>query len=135
MIVVDTDVIACAVIRRDPGRTALGDAVDRRDSVWVAPPLWLSEFRNVLASYIRFRGMNADAAIRLSIGAEEQLAGTIPVASDEVLHLVAVSGCTAYDCEFVAAAKRLCVKLVTGDHKLAAAFPDTAMTMEEFVGS
>jgi predicted nucleic acid-binding protein len=45
------------------------------------------------------------------------------VDSRRVLELVRDSDCTAYDCEFVALAMRLELKVVTMDGKLLKAFP------------
>ncbi len=135
MIVVDTDVCAYFWLRHDTERTRLADEVGRRDGLWAVPPIWVSEFRNVLASSIRFRGMPLDEAQRVASAAEADLLGRIvPVYTPYVLQLVERSGCTAYDCEFVAAAQALGTRLVTGDRALAAAFPETAVTMEDFVG-
>ncbi len=39
------------------------------------------------------------------------------------------SDCSAYDCEYVALAKRLGVKLVTMDRKVLRAFPEVAVSL------
>lgn len=135
MIVVDTDVLAYWFIRSDSRRADLADSVVEIDRKWFVPPVWASEFRNVLATYMRVREMPLEKARRLALSAEVFIgARIVPVPSDDVLRLVKASDCTAYDCEFVAAAQSLRAKLVTGDRKLAAAFPETVVTMEEFVG-
>jgi predicted nucleic acid-binding protein len=46
-----------------------------------------------------------------------------------VLELVRDSNCTAYDCEFVALAMRLGVKLATMDAKILKAFPQHVITL------
>ena len=51
------------------------------------------------------------------------------VDSFEVLELARDSGCTSYDCEFVATAKRLGLKLVTQDAQLRKAFPGLTMPL------
>ncbi|MGH8595208.1 MAG: type II toxin-antitoxin system VapC family toxin, partial [Gammaproteobacteria bacterium] len=51
------------------------------------------------------------------------------VESRRVLELVRDSDCTAYDCEFVALAMRLGVKVVTMDAKLLKAFPQHAIAL------
>ena len=52
-----------------------------------------------------------------------------------VLTLAAQTGCSAYDCEFVALAQELGVLLVTSDRKLAAKFKPTAIPLQEHVRS
>ena len=53
------------------------------------------------------------------------------VDSFEVLSLARDSGCSAYDCEFIALARQLGVKLVTEDAKLRAAFPRLTSALPE----
>ena len=64
------------------------------------------------------------------------MAGTeIPVSPWHVLELIQVSKCSAYDCEFVALAKELGVKLVTLDKQILAQFPETAVAPDKFIQS
>lgn len=130
MIVVDTNVIAYLWL---PGeRVAAARPLLARDERWVAPPLWRSEMRNVLATLVRTRHLRLDRALEVAGQAEEQMASSaIPVASEEVLNLAARSGCSAYDCEFVALAMGLDVPLVTCDRRLAKAFPGVARLLGE----
>jgi len=51
------------------------------------------------------------------------------VHSEDVLRLAASSGCSAYDCKFVAAAQQLGVRLITADQALLTAFPDLAQPL------
>lgn len=51
-----------------------------------------------------------------------------------VLHLAGASGRSAYDCEFVALAEALGVRLVTADRELTRSFPDRAISLEDFAG-
>jgi predicted nucleic acid-binding protein len=53
------------------------------------------------------------------------------VDSGRVLDLVRDSDCTAYDCEYVALAMHLGVKLVTMDGKLLKAFPKHAFSLAD----
>ncbi len=55
-----------------------------------------------------------------------------PVTSEQVLRLAHSSRCSAYDCEFVAAAQQPGVPLVTEDRAVLAAFPDVARTLDSF---
>lgn len=123
MIVVDTNVLAYLYL---PGPlSGAAEALLERDPEWAAPPLWRSEFRNVLAGYLRRGTLDGAVAKRLQRDAESLLAGReFDVLSDDVLDLVRASDCSAYDCEFVALARRLGLRLVTMDLKLLRAFPD-----------
>jgi predicted nucleic acid-binding protein len=46
-----------------------------------------------------------------------------------VLELAHQSGCTAYDCEFIAVAKTLGAKLFTADKQVLKAFPKIAVPL------
>ena len=56
------------------------------------------------------------------------------VSSTQVMQLFNNSTCSAYDCEFVALARHLNVPLLTSDKKILREFPDTAQTVESFLG-
>lgn len=131
MIVVDTNVIAYLLI---PGQyTPAARASLVRDAEWAAPMLWRSEFRNVLALYLRKGELSLRHATTLQETAEELLAGREHfVASSEVLALASVSGRSAYDCEFIAVARQLGKKMVTSDRPLLASFPDDTIPLSMF---
>ncbi|MBO6574460.1 MAG: type II toxin-antitoxin system VapC family toxin [Rhodothermales bacterium] len=133
MIVVDTDVLCYAYLRLDPERSELADRVTEKDDEWAMPTVWPHEFWNVLASYVRFHGMPVRTARRLAAAVSDRFrVRTIPVPAREVLNAVAEGNRTAYDAQYIALARRLGITLVTGDRKLAQAFPDCAVTMEAF---
>lgn len=122
MIVVDTNIVAYLLL---PGEhTARAEALYEQDSEWAAPILWRSEFRNLLCGYMRAGRLSLVDAKRLQHEAESLLAGNEYEADSAlVLDLAAASGCTAYDCEFIALSQRLDVRLVTLDRALLKAFP------------
>ena len=129
MIVVDTSVFAYFWILGNS--TVVAQSLASVDPAWKAPRLWRSEFRNVLAPLVRTRKMDERTAVAAVRGAEKQMAeGECEVDSAEVLRLAAASGATAYDGEFVALARQLGVPLVTGERRLAKAFPDEALLLE-----
>ena len=131
MIVVDTNVIAYLLI---PGQyTAAARASLLRDAEWAAPMLWRSEFRNVLALYVREGELSLRHATALQDTAEQLLAGREHfAASSEVLALASTSGRSAYDCEFIAVARQLGRKVVTSDRLLLASFPDETIALSTF---
>jgi predicted nucleic acid-binding protein len=126
MIVVDSNVVAYLYL---PGEfTAEAEKLLKREPDWAVPLLWRSELRNILALYMRKKLLDFDQAFRIQREAEELLAEhEYDVDSFDVLTLARDSGCSAYDCEFIALAQRLNVKLVTGDAKLRKAFPALAI--------
>ena len=132
MIVVDTNQIAYLLIGGD-----LTDTVRRvfiQDSAWSAPLLWRSEFRSILAQYIRRDELRLSQAMKMQKMAEELLAGREHLVDSEgVLRLVEQSGCSAYDCEFVALAIELRVPLVTSDKQILREFPSISISPEGFV--
>ena len=125
MIVVDANVIAYLLI---PGQhTAAAEKLLLQDQDWAAPRLWRSEVRNVLANYVRAGQMEwTDAALlfdraSLILGSNE-----FEVETSDVLRLSKASGCSAYDCEYVALADFLDLRFITADAKLRRAFPQRA---------
>jgi predicted nucleic acid-binding protein len=128
MIVVDSNIVAYLYL---PGEyTVKAESLLQRDADWAAPLLWRSEFRNILAGYMRRNTLTFQAALNLQVEAENLLAGAEhEVDSRQVFELVRDSNCSAYDCEFVALAMTLGVKLVTMDGKLLKAFPKYAIDL------
>ena len=53
-------------------------------------------------------------------------------ASTQILSLVNESTCSSYDCEFVALANYLGVKLMTQDKKLLREFPSVAISLKDY---
>lgn len=128
MIVVDSNILAYLYLPGD--FTAQAEQLLTEDSHWVAPVLWRSEFRNILAGYIRRGSLTLAQAYALQLEAEGLLNGReYEVDSLDVLELVKTSECSAYDCEFVALAKKLGVRLATMDKKLLRNFPERAFSI------
>jgi predicted nucleic acid-binding protein len=122
VIVVDVNVLAYLLI---PGKfTKAAEQLLEEESVWVFPRLWRSELRNILANYLRVNQMDvAEAAVIFQRAEELVGAEEYEVETADVLRLCNESKCSAYDCEYVALAEFLDLKLVTRDGKLAKAFP------------
>lgn len=128
MIVVDSNILAYLYL---PGEfTSAAEALMEQEPEWAAPPLWRSEFRNILAGYVRRHMLTFEQACSLQAEAEALLNGfEFEVHSRDVLELVRDSECSAYDCEFVALANRLETKLVTMDKKVLRAFPKLTLAL------
>lgn len=131
MIVVDTNVIAYYWLNGEYTQNTYN--LLRKDSDWVVPFLWRSEFRNVLAMYQRKELISLDMALQIIEKSEKQFKGReYFVNSAEVLKLTSKSDCSAYDCEFIALASDLNIKLVTSDKKLLKNFPTIAISLFSF---
>ena len=128
MIVVDSNVLAYLYL---PGEySTAAEALLEQDSDWAAPILWRSEFRNILAGYLRRKAITFEQANSLQREAESLLEGAeFELESLAVLELVRDSDCSAYDCEFIALAMKLDTKLITMDKKLLRAFPKRAIAL------
>jgi len=130
MIIVDTNVIAYLFIRGELSENA--KRLLTRDPEWISPYLWRSEFRNVLARYMRKGDLSYKDAMLLMEEAENLLQNMEYLTkSERVLELVSKSDCSAYDCEFVALAYELNLKLYTSDRRLLKSFPDITVSLRE----
>lgn len=131
MIVVDTNVIGYLFLSSNqslPAERAL-----KKDIEWAAPVLWRSEFRNVLAFYMRKNIIDLEQAQIIMNSALQLLKDReYQVPSYEVLRLASASKCSAYDCEFIAVANDLKVPLVTVDKQLLREFPSVAVSLNAF---
>ena len=132
MIVVDSNIIAYWFL---PGeKMAEAESVWQKDSNWIVPPLWKSEFRNILAQYLRHKKLSLPETQSLLKEAETILEHKVyKVDSDWVLRLVNISSCSAYDCEYVSLAQRFGVLLVTADNEVLREFPGTAVSPQQFI--
>ena len=125
MIVVDTNILAYLYLPTE--HTTKVEALLENDPEWMAPTLWRSEFRNVLALYLRKNLLTFDQALAIQTEAESLLQDNeFVVNSLDVLQLVQNSECSAYDCEFVVLAKHMNVHLITMDKKILKNFPNIA---------
>ena len=131
MIVADTNIISYLFLP-----TVYSEKASRlylQDTEWAAPSLWRSELRNVLALYMRQQVITLAEALAIQEEAKALMADhEFTVTSVQVLTLTDSSHCSAYDCEFVALAKQLSVKLVTEDKKILRGFSDVAVSLDDF---
>lgn len=131
MIVVDTNILASLLLPTPD--TEMAEAAFVKDPDWCSPLLWRSELRNVVANLMRLQRLELAQACRVLEQAEQVLAlREIEPPDFEVLQLAEDSGCTAYDCEFVAVARQLDAPLVTLDQQILRKFPRTAITLTDF---
>lgn len=114
-------------------RTDAARRVRRRDPEWRLPPLWRSEFLNVLVTTVRADVLDEAvahatwrAALSVFGGCEEEPEGKA------VLTTACRARISAYDAQFVVLAERHRATQVTGDTELVRRCPDVAMSIEAF---
>ena len=132
MIVVDTNVF----IRLTVGRDAGGDAarLHQLDPEWAAPPIFISELRNVLLGYVRRGEIDPYRASATCDEAVRVLGNRIDgVPHDRVIDTALECGLSAYDAEFVVLARTLGVFLATSDREILEGAPDVAVSVREAI--
>ena len=131
MIVADANVIAYFWLPGD--FTAQAESALEHDADWVVPYLWRSEFRNILATYVRGKRLSPMDAQTICASAEDMLRGReYAVTGRSALDLAFSSNMSAYDCEYVALADEFNCTLVSGDRKLVKAFTKRSVLLADF---
>ncbi len=132
MIVVDTNIIGYLFLSSE--RSNQSEQALSKDPHWIAPVLWRSEFRNVLATYINQKLISFEDGLSIIAEAESLMKDAeFDVTSLQVLKLAEESGCSAYDCEFIALAIDMNVPLITVDKKILSKFPKISTSLDEFI--
>lgn len=122
MIVVDTNILVYLYLPTQ--YTPHAEKLLENDPMWVAPHLWRSEFRNILALYLRKELITYDKALEIQNEAEILMSGNeYDIKSLSVLSIVNQSNCSAYDCEYISLAMNLGIELFTMDKKVISEFP------------
>jgi predicted nucleic acid-binding protein len=134
MIVVDTNVAAYLLISGPDTADAI--RARAKDREWVAPILLRYELMNVLVQSVKLKHLARDTAARMFrralsvIRMDEQESDPL-----EIMNLVVRSKCSPYDIEFIWLAERLDVRLLTEDGAVLEAFPDIAISLQQFLGA
>lgn len=135
MIVVDANVLIYELVGEEP-RAEETDVLAEAEPDWSAPLLIMSELRNALTTLYRQERIVLSEAQELVREAEQMIGASLfEVSSEEVLELVGRSDRSAYDCEYVALARRLEVPLLTYDQAVQADFPEIATAPTDYLGS
>lgn len=131
MIVADTNLIAYLMIEGD--FTPQAELVYQLDCNWIAPYLWRSEFRKILALYLRKNYLSmAEAKTIMAQGEALMKNKEFELDSASILEMIENSTLSAYDCEYVVLAKKLGINLITNDKKILESFPDLAVSLESY---
>jgi predicted nucleic acid-binding protein len=128
MIVVDTNVMVYLLTGSGPGEEAA--RLLAGDPEWAAPPILLSELRNVMVGLVRRGRIEVIDAAAICNDAETILGERIAsVPSEPVLETARSAGLSAYDAEFVVLARSLGVPLVTADGAILTGAPDVGVAL------
>ena len=115
MIVVDNNLIVAYTVKT--AETATAEAVEKKDSEWVAPPLWESEYRSAMIGLMRAGKIGMPTAIAAHAIAT-QMVQSLSVSTSAVLRLAESHGLTAYDAEYAALAEWLEIPCLSFDTDL-----------------
>jgi predicted nucleic acid-binding protein len=133
MIVADANLIAYLCIAGP--HTASAEKVFLKDHEWAVPALWRSELLSILTATMRHADMTETDALRVYSRAETLVRSReyMPKA-ERVLSFTGKSRCSSYDCEYLALADELHLRLVTFDRELYTNFPKIAVAPTVFLG-
>ncbi len=134
MIVVDANILAYFWLK-SPYFEKVAELYEI-DPDWTAPDLCRSEFRNIVAAYMR-KGLYTLEEVKWLVAQKESrmMGSYLEVDSTEVINLVSQSNCSSYDCEYVALAKKTMRPLITFDKKILQEFPNVANTVDQYISS
>lgn len=131
MIVVDTNVIVHFWMGGEYYREA--NNLYESDNSWIVPVLWRSEFRNVVAFYLRRNLLTLSDALRIMNHSLLMFKGKEhSINSQEILIKISTSKLSAYDLEYVVLAEKMNVLLVTLDTKILNEFPQIAISLKNY---
>jgi predicted nucleic acid-binding protein len=131
VIVADTNLIGYMLI--DGEQTGSARKVWTRDPDWAMPPLWRSEFLNVLVVAHRAGALDRQQVVEtwrrstLFMNATE-----LEPDGEQVLKIALDRDLSAYDAQFVTVATELGVPLVTADQRVLDRCPDIAVSIHNF---
>ena len=129
MIVVDTNIISYLYLSGQ--RSHQAEQLLALDPHWCVPVLWRSEFRSVLSQYLRKNLLKFEEVLLILEQAEDLLSDNeYEVPSAHIMQMVNSSRCSSYDCEFIALASYLGVRLITADKTLLREFPEIAKSLD-----
>ena len=131
MIVADTNLIGYLLI--DGEQTESARRVWTRDPDWAMPPLWRSEFLNVLVVAHRAGALDRDQLVETWRRSTIFMNATeLEPDGEQVLKIALGRDLSAYDAQFIAVASEFGVPLVTADQRVLTRCPDIAVSIHDF---
>ena len=130
MIVADANLVAYLLIRGP--FMPIAKKILARDRDWVAPSIWRHELLNVVATSVRAGTLDEVVAQDVLSKTERVVRNQEYGSPIDAIRLSVRTRVGTYDCEFIVLAQRLYIPLVTADKALLKAFPETAISIEQF---
>jgi predicted nucleic acid-binding protein len=132
MIVTDTNILTSLFFPATS--SAVVEKLQKKTEDWIVPPIWRSEFIDVAAAYFRKGIISYDQALE----AVSQAAKILEDAEMEpdiliTMSMIKNSKCTPYDCQFVALAFQMNVRLLTLDPQILIEFPAIAIKPQDYL--
>jgi predicted nucleic acid-binding protein len=132
MIVVDANILAYFWLKSPHFEKVA--SLYQAEPEWITPELCRSEFRSIAAQYLRKGYYSIEEILTIIAHKESKMLGSyLEVESNDVLMLVNQSTCSAYDCEYVALARKFSRPLITFDKKIQTEFPSIAVSVDQFL--
>ena len=130
MIVADANLLAYLLI---PGaHTGVAERTYERDAHWVAPPLWRSEFLNILVNSLRSGLIKPGQADSLWARAPALILAEQEPDPLSVIRFAVKRGISACDAQYVVLAQALGTVVVTADKPLLRKCPQYAVSIDRF---
>jgi len=132
MIVVSTELVAALYMRNE--RTSVAEAVLQADPAWASPLIWRALLPYHLTAELRRNHISPVAVDAIVLGAPELFRGReFPAPLQDNMNVVRESRCSALIAPFVSLARGLGIRLVTTDEAALEAYPNIALSPEEFI--
>lgn len=132
MIVVDVNIITYLLIE-NASYTELAENLFQKDSTWIAPVLWKSEFLSVLTGYYRREIIKSDSCWDIYRQADKHIETREMSDFKSLFRIVEISKLTAYDSQYVALATDLNLPLITEDKEILNEFPAVAKNIKDYL--
>jgi len=134
MIVVDSNILVHFFLNGE--HRNLLERVRSRDSEWVAPILWRSEFRNVCIKMNRFGNIPLPVLLKGMEEADDVMrASTFRVQSNHVIVIAHRYQLTAYDAEYLSLALELDCQVLTFEKAMISKCPDVIIHPYDWLAS
>lgn len=130
LIVVDANILVFSVLQGE--KTSLVHQLQGTDPQWRVPSVWRYEVANILATFVRLRGLPVQDALDIMALAIDTF---VPMEEEpdaiSALRLATQYRLSAYDAQYIALAEKLDVLCITEDVKLRRVLPSRTRSLAQ----